>query len=140
MTETGKRRSVVLVGLGVLAALSGCAPANHLVFTTYTKVGLDLSAVGQTPTHVLLGYKRFEGALIPVDLESKAGQAGEAQSVYAGFNLENDWFQGLKITQAFATGKAAQKAASNPNVGLGMILNTQAPATPTPSVTPKEVQ
>ncbi len=118
----------IVGGLCVLALVSGCAPAKKLLFTTYTKVGLDMSAANNTPTHVMLGYKRFEGALIPVDVpeSSKDATQPEALSVFAAICLENGWFSGVKINQAFATGAAAERAAQTDQFGIKAILEGEA--------------
>jgi hypothetical protein len=46
--------------------LAGCSN-THLIFTTYTKTGLDISLSNEIPTEVVFGYKRFEGTIVPVD-------------------------------------------------------------------------
>jgi hypothetical protein len=88
---------------------SGCS-ASHLVFSTYTKVGLDITVAEGTPTEAVFGYKRFEGAVVPVDPEDPKGTL---QSVYAGVCVRNSWLKGLKIGQVFATGTAATNLADN---------------------------
>ncbi len=40
---------------------------THLIFATYTKVGLHIGMSNQVPTEAVFAYKRFEGAIIPVD-------------------------------------------------------------------------
>lgn len=96
--------------LATTALLCGCQ-SNDLVFTTYTKVGLHISAVDSTPTSVNFGYKRFEGAIIPVNRETATGKPEEAASLYAGMAVTNSWLRGLYIRQSFATGEAAVQAA-----------------------------
>ncbi len=99
----------------VLAALvaAGCG-TNTLVFTTYTNLGLDVSAANGTPTKAVLGYKRFEGAIIPVDPSKRTATEGDAMSVYAAIDMRNQWLDGLTVLQVFATGDAAVKAAEKP--------------------------
>ena len=94
-----------------------------LFFVTDTSFGLKISAGKQdvSPT-LLLGYKRVEGTIIPVDkLES------EARSVYADITINSSQNEtgittdfpnnnGVRIKQSFATGKAADAAARKPAV------------------------
>ena len=100
-----KRRTLLALSLSGL--LTGCA-TGQLTFLTYTKVGLDVSTTEQQPTAAVFGYKRFEGAIIPVDKTDE-----EAASVYASIDLENHWLCGLDVVQLFATGKAAENVAAN---------------------------
>ena len=101
----------------ILMICPGCSSKN-LIFTTYTTVGLDISATDAKPTKAVFGYKRFEGAIVPVD---PTDETKEAMSVYAGINLKNQWLQGLDLVQVFATGKAAENAATNPK-GFAELL------------------
>jgi hypothetical protein len=102
----------ILTALLLWASVAGCSTGN-LTFVTYTKLGLDISAANQTPTSVLFGYKRYEGAIIPVDPGAVSPDGGEpeAMSVYAAMNLSNHWLCGLDALQVFATGEAAVKSA-----------------------------
>ena len=103
----------------------GCE-ANHLVFTTYTKVGLDISATDAQPTQMMLGYKRYEGAIVPVELPESAGEVQEeAMSVYSAMELRNDWFDGLEVLQVFATGQAAVNAAEKPDAFADLVRGMQ---------------
>jgi hypothetical protein len=95
---------------GALLAGAGCAGGKHLVFTTYTKTGLDITVADGAPTEAVFGYKRFEGAVIPVDEES---DTADAHSIYAGLCIENSWIKGLALGQVFATGEAAEGIASD---------------------------
>lgn len=123
-------RRPAIIGMGacvVMMLLAGCG--KRLLFTTYTKVGLDIStADGQTPNAVF-GYKRFEGAIIPVDPD-KATQATSDQpgvaSVYGAMDLKNEWFGGLRLFQVFATGKAADDASANPDALAKFIKDAHA--------------
>ena len=92
----------------------GCASSKDLLFTTYTKVGVDISAVNGTPTEAVLGYKRFEGAIIPVDPEHEPAKGDpRIPSLYASMDFRNGWLSGLCIAQMFATGQAALNATEN---------------------------
>lgn len=102
-------------------ALTGCAN-RHLFFSTYTKVGVDVTVEGQIPRQAVFGYKRFEGAIIPVKVES--GEP-ELASVYAGIRLSNTWTKGVQICQVFATGAAAASWASDPAFGVAKILGSK---------------
>lgn len=99
--------------LGAIAALclmtTGCTP-RHLVFTTYTRVGLNITAAGDVPTNLGLGYKRFEGVIIPVDPAKADPKNPALPSVRATLNLKNRWLNGLTLDQTFATGQAAEES------------------------------
>ncbi len=86
---------------------TGCTP-RHLVFTTYTRVGLNLTAAGDVPNNFGFGYKRFEGVIIPVDPAKADGTNPALPSVRATLGLTNRWFNGLTLDQTFSTGKAAE--------------------------------
>lgn len=105
MKRTLNRSIPPMLVLMALAA-TGCKN-DALVFTTYTKVGLHASATGNTPNNLMFGYKRFEGAIIPVDA---AKPEADVASVYASIGLTNGWFSGLHLQQVFATGDAAVSA------------------------------
>jgi hypothetical protein len=105
------KNQIFLLSLVCSLGLIGTGCHNDaLVFTTYTKFGLHASATGNTPNNLMFGYKRFEGAIIPVDASK---EASEVASVYAAISLTNNWFSGLHLRQAFATGLAAENAATN---------------------------
>ena len=97
--------------------------SDPLFFVTDTGFGLKISAGKQdvSPTF-LLGYKRVEGTVIPVD-KSEA----EVRSVYADISINSSTNEtgittnfpnngGVRIKQSFATGKAADAAARNPDI------------------------
>jgi hypothetical protein len=109
------RLPIPLAMLVVAAACLACVGPDQLLFTTYTKVGLDISLTDGQPTEAVFGYKRFEGAIVPVDPDAE-----EAQSLYAGLCIDNGWLSGLTIGQVFATGEAAVRAASNPAAGTAL--------------------
>lgn len=124
-----KKRLLCFLGMAAaLSVLAGCQ-TKYLVFSTYTKAGLDIALADGQPTRAMFGYKRHEGAVVPVDQCSDttppdgadgasalcAGQGeADAMSVYAGLDLKNSWVSGLHIVQLFATGKSAVNAASDP--------------------------
>lgn len=95
--------------MGLAAALTSGCQSKQLVFTTYSKVGLHVSATGQVPNNMIFGYKRFEGAIVPVDLAKAAEGNPEIASVYAAIAITNKWGNGLHIYQRFATGAAAEE-------------------------------
>ena len=99
-----------LGGLALLTALAGGCATDHLIFTTYTKVGLDITVAEGTPTEAVFGYKRFEGAIVPVNPEE---DTTDLSSIYAGICVENSWIQGLEVGQVFATGTAAENMAES---------------------------
>lgn len=124
----------------MLAAASLGCTANHLVFTTYTKVGLDVSTTNGQMVDGVFGYKRFEGAIIPVDHAANAGVADpKMASVFAGVSVRNSWINGLDLAQVFGTGEAAKNLASGQATGaIAEILDltkngNTPPANPAPA-------
>lgn len=107
-----KRIILSSLALAAVVLVSGCQ-SNQLIFTTYTKVGVNITATGEIPNNLTFGYKRFEGAIIPVDPSKAANGNPEMPSVYAAIAVTNKWGKGLHIYQKFATGAAADKAASD---------------------------
>jgi hypothetical protein len=101
----------VPLGLLLLALMAGGCASKQLVFTTYTKVGLNITATGEVPNSLTFGYKRFEGAIIPVDPSKVTNGSPEMPSVYAAIGVTNKWLKGLHIYQKFATGTAAENIA-----------------------------
>lgn len=93
--------------LGLAVVMTGCAQRS-LVFTTFTKVGLDVTAIDGNPSSLMFGYKRFEGAIIPVDPMPGQDGAPAMPSVFASVAVTNKWFKGLHVKQRFATGVAAE--------------------------------
>lgn len=108
------RRSILGgIGTGLLFLAAGCGTRN-LLFTTYTTIGLDVSATDAKPTKAVLGFKRFEGAIIPVNpkQEKDPKKNPDVASVYAAIDLDNHW-TGLSVCQVFATGDPAKNLASD---------------------------
>ncbi len=114
------RIGILAVWLLAGGLVVGCT-AKHLAFTTYTKVGLDISTADGAPTQAVFGYKRFEGAIIPVQVQAEDGSEPEVMSVYAALDLTNNWLEGLSILQVFATGQAAKNAAANPEAFADLV-------------------
>jgi hypothetical protein len=112
--------------LGALAAAVGLGcRSDHLVFTTYTKVGLDISTTNGQMANGMFGYKRFEGAIVPVDVDQQvtAGKSPQVASVFAGIAVENSWLDGLALAQVFGTGEAAEALAQQKANCVGRILS-----------------
>jgi hypothetical protein len=84
------------------------------------------------------GYKRFEGAIIPVD-PAKVDKDGKPQmaSVFAGIAIKNSWLDGLDIAQVFGTGKAASTLAGQSS-SMREILSLGAPLKEQPGTQAKE--
>lgn len=96
----------------VSALLMGCE-ATHLAQASYTKIGLEVSSTGTQPTSAVFGYKRFEGAFIPVD----PGSEDDIMSVLSYSEVENGWTSGgLKVYHIFGTGAAATLAVQQSQV------------------------
>ncbi len=110
----------------VLAAMgTGCG--RDLVFTTYTTLGVEIKGVNNVPTSLRLAYKRFEGAIIPVDLKATDHDDNQAHapahSIFAGMDVQQGGF-GVKVAQVFASGKAATNAAKKGGIGFARTLRT----------------
>lgn len=113
---------MLFVALLIAAGLSGCQ-MRRLVFATYTKGGLDVTFADTTPGQIVFGYKRFEGAIVPVaittvDKDDENTENNDDQSndkpmaaLFAAVKVDANWADGLKIYQDFATGDAAKQAA-----------------------------
>lgn len=121
---TMNRNALVL--LAMLWVNVGCAP-KHLIFTTYSDLGLDIAGTDGQPTKAVFGYKRFEGAIIPVDVAAPppGAQEPDVMSVYAAIDVENHWWRGLDVFQVIATGQAADNVASNPDPVRDLVRNRQ---------------
>ena len=108
----GVGKSTACLVLAAAGMSCGCR-SKDLVFTTYTKVGLHMTAEGTTPTSLQFGYKRFEGAIIPVDPAVAATNGVVTVApIYAAVSVTNGWFSGIAIRQVFATGAAATNTAA----------------------------
>lgn len=107
-----KRSLITLCALPVLAVLTGCH--NHVIFSTHTSAGLDVSGTAQYPDKVSFSYNRQEVAIVPRKTN------GEAHSVFGGMDSDISFMNGSVIKQTFATGDAAVLASggvTNPPVG-----------------------
>lgn len=121
---TGNAAQIAAGAKSVSSADKNSNPTlKPLFFVTDTSFGLKISAGKQdvSPTFIL-GYKRAEGAIIPVDKSES-----EVRSVYADITINSTTNEtgittnfpnngGVRIKQSFATGKAADIAAGNPEI------------------------
>lgn len=111
-----------LLPILLLAITAGCASDQHLVFTTSTKFGVDITAADGSTTGLMFGYKRFEGAYVPVDPNHVDDEGNpDMPSLLAVLDLENGWLSGVDVFQLFATGTAAELAARDPD-GLAKVI------------------
>ena len=102
-------------GLVIAASLllAGCAP--HVIVATGTTLGIKATpGDGQTrPPQVVLGYKRAEAALIPVEGGGAQMNGSEvktdAASTVASFYLKSQWTAGTEIRSFIGTGFAARR-------------------------------
>lgn len=109
-----RRRGVA--GWVLVLALAGGGCVNTMMFSTATKVGLDISQRADQVIDVSLGYDRIEVVSIPAPKDSDASQDTEAYSVLGIFDLRygNPWLdRPLIVNQFFGTGAAAQKMAND---------------------------
>jgi hypothetical protein len=96
----------VILLFATLLGLAGCS-SHSLYFGTDTSTGLKVSGTQAAPTDVSFSYQRTEIAIIPPKAD------GGAHSVYGGIDHDYSWSEGYVLTQVFATGAAATKAAEN---------------------------
>ena len=112
--------AVSLVASFVAAA--GCSTRPRIIVATGTTLGIKATpGDGQVrPPQVVVGYKRAEAALIPVEGGgAKAKDGSEASgkpivmqqdvaSTVASFYLKSEWTAGTEIRSFIGTGVAAQ--------------------------------
>jgi hypothetical protein len=99
----------------VVLAVAACSP--HVIVATGTTIGIKATpGDGQTrPPQLVVGYKRAEAALVPVDgtgsQRAGAGNAvtNEAASVVSSFYLKNQWTSETQIRSFIGTGFAARE-------------------------------
>jgi hypothetical protein len=98
-----------------LLALGGCSSSPHVIIATGTTVGIKATpGDGQTqPPQLVLGYKRAETAIIPVDgTGAERATSGvvqkDAASTLASFYMKNQWTSDTQIRSFIGTGFAAR--------------------------------
>jgi hypothetical protein len=118
-------------GADPTSPLCGDARRPPLVFGTTTNVGLKLGFADGTliPSSFNFGYRRKEAAIVPVTEHCKPSVLSYAQNeatVTASADGATRSRAGLGVTQYFATGKAADKLAVDPDVQLGFKERAEA--------------
>jgi hypothetical protein len=104
---------MLLVQLAVLVVYgSGCS--NAIVFSTATITAIDISAAEAGQQHVVVGYKRTEGVVMPVRENKDGAVRDEAFSTLSAMHYETGGFftpnrDGTRIRSVFATGEAAKQ-------------------------------
>ncbi len=93
-----------------LVSTAGCS--NALIFATSTLTAIDLNAVENGQQTVTVGYKRFEGVVMPVRKDKDGPARQHAFSVLAASSYDTGGLQltnltGTKVKTVFATGEAA---------------------------------
>lgn len=122
-TDLSSWRPLLVLTCLIAGLSSGCrAPA--LVFTTVTVIGAEATADEGLEHHFLVGYKRFEGALVPLLPESSSITGEGAYSVFATLDFKAGMFR-TKIAQVFATGSAAIAMAGSPDAVSNMTSATK---------------
>jgi hypothetical protein len=89
------------------------------MFSTATKVGLDISQRTDQMIDVTFGYDRVEIVSIPAPADTDASKDKDTYSVLGIFSVSygNPFArEPLKVDQFFATGTAARKAAETPGL------------------------
>lgn len=115
--RTPRRLALTLVL--VLGCAAGCT--KTLMFSTATKVGLDISQRTDQMIDVSFGYDRVEVVSIPAPRDTDAAEGKDTYSVLGIFSVSygNPFAtprEPLTVDQFFATGKAAKKAANTPGI------------------------
>jgi hypothetical protein len=116
----GARSLVAVLALAVLA-FAGCASNPHVIIATGTTLGIKATpGDGQTrPPQLVVGYKRAEVAVIPVDAtgaqrdDARVVQK-EAASTVASFYMKNTWTSETVIRSFIGTGFAARSVVEKP--------------------------
>jgi hypothetical protein len=116
----GARSLVAVLALPVLA-FAGCASNPHVIIATGTTLGIKATpGDGQTrPPQLVVGYKRAEVAVIPVDAtgaqrdDARVVQK-EAASTVASFYMKNTWTSETVIRSFIGTGFAARSVVEKP--------------------------
>ena len=109
-----------LAFLIVVGGAGGCA--KTLLFSTATKVGLDISQRADQLIDVSFGYDRVEVVSIPAPQDEDAAAGKDTYSVLGVFSVSygNPFAiqnrQPLKLDQFFATGAAAHRAVETPGI------------------------
>lgn len=120
MRRPGARSLVAVLALAVLA-FAGCASNPHVIIATGTTLGIKATpGDGQTrPPQLVVGYKRAEVAVIPVDAtgaqrdDARVVQK-EAASTVASFYMKNTWTSETVIRSFIGTGFAARSVVEKP--------------------------
>jgi|ERR671918_709877 hypothetical protein len=108
---------IVCALLLVLGFAAGCS--KTLMFSTATKVGLDVSQRADQMIDVSFGYDRVELASVPAPRDEDAADQKDTYSVLGIFSVSyGSPFSGepLRVDQFLATGAAARKAARTPGL------------------------
>jgi hypothetical protein len=114
----------------VLLLVSGCANPSHLFFYQTTVFGLDVAVSPETKNvKVVAGYDRQTEAVIPTsEIETSPGQKrNEALSVVGRTKIDAAWLGPQKITDNFATGRAAQNVARHPEAIANLLNGSKDP-------------
>jgi hypothetical protein len=130
---TGHHRSLpqvttLLWAVGIAASVGGCG--RTLVFAERDGVNLAIraNASSSPPIEVNFGLNRTVATIVPPAGESGGHPNGEAVSMFAGFQVENNLDPAkplaadVKIDTQFASGAAAKSVAGNPTV-VAHIVN-----------------
>lgn len=119
---SGRRAPSLVAILAVaLPALAGCASNPHVIIATGTTLGIKATpGDGQTrPPQIVVGYKRAELAVIPVDASGAQRDDAhvvqkEAASTVASFYMKNEWTSETVIRSFIGTGFAARSVIDTP--------------------------
>lgn len=111
-----------VLALCTIASCSGDAQPRMLLFTTGTVIGIEASAAEGAEQHFIVGFKRFEGAIVPAVPDGKFDPRDEAYSVFATIGFSTGLGKPTEIVQVFGTGRAAETLAGSTD-SLANITN-----------------
>lgn len=116
--------AVTLMLLTLVSLMSlGCHSRRVLIFSTGTSIGIEATAEDGIQQHLLVGFKRFEGALVPTVNTTTSDNTvrTKAYSTFATLDFSTGLLKPTRIIQVFGTGVAANTLAGSPSGMSNMI-------------------
>ena len=115
--------------VGVAASVAGCGRTLAFVERDGVNLAIRANASSSPPIEVNFGLNRTVATIVPPTGQSSGQPNGEAVSMFAGFQIQNDYdvtkqqvSADLKIDTQFASGAAAVSVASSPPL-VARIVN-----------------
>ena len=131
---TGRRHTfhqmmTLLWAVGVAASVAGCGRTLAFVERDGVNLAIRANASSSPPIEVNFGLNRTVATIVPPAGQSGGQPNGEAVSMFAGFQIQNDYdvtkqqvSADLKIDTQFASGAAAVNVATSPPL-VARIVN-----------------